>query len=357
MKTAAAIAAVIAAVFLLPLAGVMLTGAPPPSLTRGGGSSGTGNCGKTTTTTSVTGATTRGSGTLPANWAAIAQFLTGHGYSKNAAAGIDGNIESESGGNPEQLEIGGGGGTGLIQWTPASSAAPIQPIVTGNVSADLTTQLTDLLTYNNGPGQAAIATLNAEPTAAQAAADYEAVFERPASLADAGVRAGNAMAVLTAMTKGGTGGGGVTTVSTTTPCPAAKTGTAGNVTPLATGKAATAIAYAKAQLGKPYVWGGTGPDGYDCSGLVLMAWRSAGVDIPRTSQAQWAGLQHITAAQAQPGDLIFYAGADGTMSAPGHVVMFLGGGQVIQAYSTGTPIQISALASMTSSGLVGYARA
>ena len=64
-------------------------------------------------------------------------------------------------------------------------------------------------------------------------------------------------------------------------------------TAAASGPAATAIAYARAQLGKPYEWGGTGPDAYDCSGLVWAAYQSAGVDIPRTSEAQWAGLPHV----------------------------------------------------------------
>jgi cell wall-associated NlpC family hydrolase len=352
MRTAAAVVAILVTVFLLPFAGMMLTGAPPP-LARSGSSGGGSNCGKTTTTTITSVSTGRGNGSLPQNWNAIAQYLMAHGYSKNAAAGIDGNIDFESGGDPEQLEIGGGGGGGLIQWTPWQGRAQI----TGNIPSDLAQQLGQILVYNNGIGQAAIATLNAEPTAAQAAAYYESAFEKPLSLADAPLRSASATAVLTALTKGTGGGGSVTTVSTTTkPCPAAKTAGAAPVTAVATGKAAAAIAYAKAQLGKPYVWGGTGPDGYDCSGLVMMAWRSAGVSIQRTSQAQWASLQHITAAQAQPGDLIFYAGADGTMTAPGHVVMDLGGGQVIQAYSTGTPIEISTLASLTSSGLVGYAR-
>jgi len=353
MKTVVAIAAVLAAVFLLPMVAVMFTGAPPP-FARGGN----GCQPSTSTTTSVTGATTQGSGALPANWAAITSFLTSHSYSKNAAAGIAGNVQAESGGNPEELQIGGGGGTGIIQWTPASSAAPLQPIITGNVSADLATQLTDLLTYNSAKqasGLASIAALNAEPTAAVAAAYYESAFEHPASLADAPLRSANANAVLTAMTKGG-GNGGVTTASVVTKCTGTKTTTTGDVAPLATGKAAVAIAYAKQQLGKPYVWGGTGPDGFDCSGLVMEAWQAAGVNIPRTSEAQYAALPHITAAQAQPGDLIFYAGSDGTMTAPGHVVMYLGGGLVIQAYTTGTPIEISTLAFMGPSQLVGYAR-
>jgi cell wall-associated NlpC family hydrolase len=353
VKTAALIAAIAAVIILLPFGAIMLTGAPPPFL-QSGGAPGAAGCGKTATTT-TTATTGRGNGALPQNWNAIAQFLMApaHGYSKNAAAGIDGNIDFESGGSPEQLEIGGGGGGGLIQWTPWQGRAQI----TGNVASDLAQQLGQILVYNNGVGSAAIATLNAEPTAAAAAADYEAVFERPASLADAPLRSASASAVLTALNKGTPGGGGVTTVTTTTPCPKTPGSGSGGAPPAAaTGKAAIAIAFARAQLGKPYVWGGTGPDGFDCSGLVMMAWRAAGVNIQRTSQAQWASLPHETAAQAQPGDLIFYAGSDGTLSAPGHVVMDLGGGQVIQAYSTGTPIEISSLASMGSSGLVGYAR-
>jgi peptidoglycan DL-endopeptidase CwlO len=123
-----------------------------------------------------------------------------------------------------------------------------------------------------------------------------------------------------------------------------------------TAAAAVAIAYARAQLGKPYCWGGTGSACYDCSGLVMEAYASAGVTIPRTSEAQWAALPHIPAADLEPGDLIFYAGSDGTVSSPGHVVMYVGGGEAIQAYATGYPVMTSALASMDAGGLTGYAR-
>jgi cell wall-associated NlpC family hydrolase len=81
--------------------------------------------------------------------------------------------------------------------------------------------------------------------------------------------------------------------------------------------AAQAVAYARAQLGKPYAWGGTGPDGYDCSGLVMQAYAAAGVSIPRTSQEQWAAGPQVSAPAR--GDLVFFAGGDGTPSAPGHV--------------------------------------
>jgi cell wall-associated NlpC family hydrolase len=100
---------------------------------------------------------------------------------------------------------------------------------------------------------------------------------------------------------------------------------------------ARAIAYARQQLGKPYLWGGTGPYAFDCSGLVMMAYRSAGVGIARTSQAQWATERHVS--RPRQGDLVFYPGADGTWTAPGHVALVLGHGQMIEAYATGYPVR------------------
>lgn len=106
---------------------------------------------------------------------------------------------------------------------------------------------------------------------------------------------------------------------------------------------AKAIAFAKAQLGKPYCWGGEGPDCFDCSGLLYTAYAHAGVHIGRTTY-QWrqTGPQ-VPISQIQPGDLVFSAGADGTPTNPGHVVMYLGANQVIQAPQTGDVVKISPL--------------
>jgi cell wall-associated NlpC family hydrolase len=101
--------------------------------------------------------------------------------------------------------------------------------------------------------------------------------------------------------------------------------------------AAEAIAYARAQLGRPYQWGGTGPYSFDCSGLVQQAYAHAGVQIARTSQAQWATEPHVSSPRL--GDLVFYPGADGTWASPGHVALVVGGGQMIEAYATGYPIR------------------
>jgi peptidoglycan DL-endopeptidase CwlO len=103
--------------------------------------------------------------------------------------------------------------------------------------------------------------------------------------------------------------------------------------------AAAAIAYAQAQLGKPYEWGGTGPAVFDCSGLVMRAYAAAGVSLARTSQEQWATEPHISS--PRPGDLVFFAGADGTPSAPGHVGIVVDTSRhlMIDAYAPGFPVE------------------
>jgi cell wall-associated NlpC family hydrolase len=103
---------------------------------------------------------------------------------------------------------------------------------------------------------------------------------------------------------------------------------------------ATAIAFAKAQIGKPYQWGTAGPDTYDCSGLVYAAYAAAGIHVARTTYQWQQDGPVIPLNQIQSGDLLFSAGSDGTPADPGHVVMYLGGGQVIQAPQTGEDVQI-----------------
>ncbi len=123
---------------------------------------------------------------------------------------------------------------------------------------------------------------------------------------------------------------------------------------------AAVIAFAQQQIGKPYLWGGTGPDAFDCSGLVMMAFQAAGVDLPRTSEAQWAWGPQVPASQVEPGDLVFFAGSDGTAIDPGHVGLVIGGGKMIEAYATGFPIRISTYGTASSAGgltqVVGFTR-
>ena len=101
-----------------------------------------------------------------------------------------------------------------------------------------------------------------------------------------------------------------------------------------TTQAGKAVAFAYAQLGCPYVYGGTGPcqRGFDCSGLAQAAWAAAGVQIPRDSYSQWAALPHVPLSSIQPGDLLIYNGE-------GHVAIYVGGGYIIDAPHTGMNVQ------------------
>jgi cell wall-associated NlpC family hydrolase len=117
---------------------------------------------------------------------------------------------------------------------------------------------------------------------------------------------------------------------------AAGVGAGGTTTDTYTGptntQAEKAVAFAYAQLGKPYQWGATGPGSYDCSGLAQAAWASAGVTIPRDTYQQWAALPHIATSAIQLGDLLYYDGV-------GHVAMYVGNGYVIDAPQTGSVVQ------------------
>ena len=115
--------------------------------------------------------------------------------------------------------------------------------------------------------------------------------------------------------------------------------------------AARVILFAASELGKPYAWGATGPDAFDCSGLTMMAYRAAGISMPRTSQQQWAAGRYVPPGQEKPGDLVFFAGSDGTAQAPGHVGIVLGGGLMIDAPHAGAPVRVDGIA-----GEVGFTR-
>jgi hypothetical protein len=100
-----------------------------------------------------------------------------------------------------------------------------------------------------------------------------------------------------------------------------------------------AIQFAMAQLGKPYQWGATGPDAYDCSGLMLRAWQAAGISLNRTSTEQWHNGDPIPLGQAARGDLLFWS-YDGSPSGIHHVAMYLGDGIIIEAQQDGVPVHI-----------------
>jgi peptidoglycan DL-endopeptidase CwlO len=107
--------------------------------------------------------------------------------------------------------------------------------------------------------------------------------------------------------------------------------------PAPSGGAAAAVAYARAQLGKPYVYAGVGPDSFDCSGLTMMAWRQGGVSMDHGSRSQYDSFPHVPLSQLQPGDLVFF-GPSGPMN--GHVGMVVGPGMMIDAPHTGAFVEL-----------------
>jgi peptidoglycan DL-endopeptidase CwlO len=136
--------------------------------------------------------------------------------------------------------------------------------------------------------------------------------------------------------------------------PCAEGPAAGVATTLPPGVAKTAIDFAVAQSGKPYVWGGTGPSSFDCSGLMLRAFQAAGVVLPRVAADQYGAGAHVPVAQAQPGDLLFYAYDTSDPSTIHHVVLYLGGGKIMEAQQTGVPLGVRSV-SFTESELVPLA--
>ncbi|MFF3909136.1 NlpC/P60 family protein [Streptomyces sp. NPDC001848] len=109
-------------------------------------------------------------------------------------------------------------------------------------------------------------------------------------------------------------------------------------------RAAAAVAYAYAKLGSPYVWGATGPDAFDCSGLVQAAYRSAGISLPRTTYSQIDAGRRVSRSELLPGDLVFF------YSGVSHVGIYIGHGQMIHAPNPSAPVRLAPIDEMPFAG-------
>jgi cell wall-associated NlpC family hydrolase len=117
-----------------------------------------------------------------------------------------------------------------------------------------------------------------------------------------------------------------------------KTGNYPNIVlPEATNVGTTALRAALTQRGKPYVWGAAGPDSYDCSGLVLWAFAQEGISLPHYTGDQWNAGMHVSRADLEPGDLVFF------FADISHVGIYLGNGLMVDAPSTGQVVQVQAV--------------
>jgi cell wall-associated NlpC family hydrolase len=99
------------------------------------------------------------------------------------------------------------------------------------------------------------------------------------------------------------------------------------------------LEFAQSQIGKPYQWGGAGPNSYDCSGLTMVAWDKAGVELPHSAQDQYDLTTRVAIADLEPGDLVFF----GTATDVYHVGMYVGNGTMVDAPETGQDVMIQSI--------------
>ncbi|MGH9186209.1 MAG: NlpC/P60 family protein [Acidimicrobiales bacterium] len=162
------------------------------------------------------------------------------------------------------------------------------------------------------------------------AAERQAAAERAA--AEAARQQAQAQSRRTSTGSGGSSGSsGGSAARPAPPSPAPAPPPAGD-------KAAIAVQTAYGQLGDPYVWGGSGPDGFDCSGLTMFAWKAAGVSVPHNSAMQYGATRRIEASQLAPGDLVFYG-----FSSIHHVAIYVGNGQIIHAPHAGDVVRVDSV--------------
>jgi cell wall-associated NlpC family hydrolase len=184
-----------------------------------------------------------------------------------------------------------------------------------------TTEQQQLLDQANGKISSLVAEVRAEREREQEAA-AQAAMQRTA---DAQARAAQLQAEQTSTTDNGgsSSSGEVTDPNAGSPVSV----------PAPSGSAQVAVDTARAQLGKPYVYAGSGPDVFDCSGLTMYAWAAAGVSLPHNAEAQYMSLPHVSQSELQPGDLVFFG-------APiHHVGIYVGGGTMIEAPYTGVDVR------------------
>ena len=291
------------------------------------------------------------SSTTNPNEQAVWRALRASGFDSAHAAAAMGNMKDESGFDPQIIQGGahstrpadaGGGGYGLVQWTPGQKLADYIGSATPTVENEVTALKAQLDGKGPHPEKAAGDAFWAATDTATAAKVFHLRYERSASK-DSAHRVSNALDIDRRMAGVATDGG----LSAAAPCPAAAAavddafvggGTRVVTDPtshktyrvqIPTGPRGVAINFALDQLGKPYVWGAHGPNAYDCSGLVSAAWAKAGVHFTPQTEAMYRQLPHVD--HPQPGDLTYH---------PGHTQMVLNDGLILEAPRTGLTVRI-----------------
>lgn len=227
------------------------------------------------------------------------------------------------------------GAAGPAQAEPVTQTIEMPTITAGlsttvAASAEATQQVAlDLETQAHEDAAAADAAKDAKKAKAEAVRKAEAKKKAEAAAeakaeaeAEAAERASRSAARTTLQKTTGSSSSGSTTAATT------------SYSSNATGSAASVVAFAQAQVGDAYVSGGTGPNSWDCSGLVQAAFRTVGVDLPRVSQSQSTAGTQVSLSNLQPGDILYWGGAGSAY----HVGIYVGGGQFVGAQNSSTGV-------------------
>ncbi|AEN11719.1 MULTISPECIES: C40 family peptidase [unclassified Streptomyces] len=230
------------------------------------------------------------------------------------------------------------GAAGPAQAEPVTQTIEMPTITAGlsttvAASAQATQQVAlDLETRANEEAAAASAAKTAEKAKAEAVRKAEAKKKAEAAAkakAEAAERASRTAARTTLSASTGSS----SSSSSSSGSSSAGSSTA-SYSSSATGSAASVVAFAQAQIGDAYVSGGTGPNSWDCSGLVQAAFRTVGVDLPRVSQSQSTAGTQVSLDNLQPGDILYWGGAGSAY----HVGIYVGGGQFVGAQNSSTGV-------------------
>ncbi|MGC4949229.1 C40 family peptidase [Streptomyces sp. DT224] len=223
------------------------------------------------------------------------------------------------------------GAAGPAQAEPVTQTIEMPTITAGlsttvAASAEATQQVAlDLETQAQEDAAASSAAKDAKKAKAEAVRKAEAKKKAAAAAkakAEAAERASRDAARTTLQKSTGSSSSGSTSAATT------------SYSTNATGSAASVVAFAQAQVGDAYVSGGTGPNSWDCSGLVQAAFRTVGVDLPRVSQSQSTAGTQVSLSNLQPGDILYWGGAGSAY----HVGIYVGGGQFVGAQNSSTGV-------------------
>lgn len=193
--------------------------------------------------------------------------------------------------------------------------------------------------------KAVLAKLTAQERAALAAQRKKEAAEARAAAARAAAADNASSSRSNATSTGNAASTGAAASATADRTPSASSSRSGSRSGVGSGKGATALAFAKNQIGKPYRFGAAGPGAYDCSGLTSAAWRAAGVSLTRTSQSQFSDGVPVSRSDLRPGDLVFFYG-----SRPSHVAIYAGNGMVVHAPNSRSSVKYAPLSSMPFSG-------